>query len=363
MLLRRILRALNVLLVVLVLVAAGAVYWFLIRPAPRTSGSLVAPVSGDLSITRDKLGVPHILAASIDDALFAQGFVTAQDRMWQMDMMRRYQTGELSEVLGRSALELDTTSRKLRTRHLADEALRRMPASDRAAVAAYSRGVNYYLESHRGNLPPEFLALGYEPRPWRPADCVLAGMHMYRAMTAGWERELTRQKLFAGGDPLKVRELFPLRSGQELAPGSNAWAISGAWTASGKPILASDPHLEWSMPSAWHQVHLQAPGLNVIGVAVPGLPGVAIGHNERIAWGITSLEYDEMDLFDERIDPRNGIYLFGGQPRAAHRETEMIAVKGERPVPLINWITHHGPIFASENGHHYALAWTAALPS
>ena len=138
--------------------------------------------------------------------------------------------------------------------------------------------------------------------------------------------------------------LFPDRSGREVQPGSNAWAVSGAHTASGKPLLANDPHLEFGAPSTWYQVHLQAPGLNVTGVSLPGVPCIIVGHNERIAWGVTNLGFDVQDLYSEKLDPKTGRYLFQGKQEQARLEREMIAVKGGQPVEFSQWVTRHGPV-------------------
>ncbi len=136
--------------------------------------------------------------------------------------------------------------------------------------------------------------------------------------------------------------------------------IAGKLTASGKPILANDPHLDWSLPAAWYQVHLKAPGLNVAGVSLPGLPAVIIGHNARIAWGVTNLGFDVQDLYGEKIDPQTGRYIFRGQVEQAHSESEWILVKNARPVEFRQWVTRHGPVAVSENGRYFALRWAAA---
>ena len=358
--LSRILRAVNTLVAVVIVALLVGAYWFLVRPQPETSGSLPAPVSAAVRIVREDRGVPHIEAGTQDDLFFGQGFATAQDRMWQLDLQRRAACGELAEVVGRAALELDTNARKLRIRRLADELTRTLPAADRAPLAAYARGVNFWMESHRGKLPPEFRLLRFEPRPWRVEDSIAIYLQLHRTLTSTWERELEKLRMRAAGDPAKVDFLFPLRTGGEIFAGSNAWAVSGAWTASGKPILASDPHLEWSLPSVWHEADLQAPGLHAAGVAVVGLPGIAIGHNEEIAWGITSLEFDEQDLYLEKLDLRTGQYLFRGQVQQARREPEFIAIRGERPAELINWVTVHGPVVAAASDGVYTLRWSAA---
>ncbi len=357
------LRAINLSIAVLVLALLAAGYWFAWRPLPDISGEIPAPISARATISRDALGVPHISAATIEDAIFLQGFVTAQDRLWQMDALRRLAAGELAEVVGKQALETDEESRRLRLGRIADDAERTMPAADRATLAAYARGVNFFLETHRGRLPIEFTLLNYQPRPWSKRDTVLAGLQMYRTLTTSWHDEINKLHMLQKGDRPKVDFLFPSRSGAEAQPGSNAWAISGARSATGKPILANDPHLDFAIPSTWYMVHLRAPGLDATGVSLPGVPAVIVGHNDRIAWGVTNLQFDVQDLFREQIDPRTGHYLFRGHAEQARLERSAIAIKGAKPVPFDQWVTRHGPVVLTDEKQNYALQWTAAEPS
>lgn len=357
---RRALAILNTLLVMGALSLAGAVWWVVGRSAPEVSGKVDAPVAKQVRVARDSLGIPHIEAQSIADAVFAQGYVTAQDRMWQMDMIRRVAAGELSEVAGAAALENDTLARKLRMRQIAESQLRSLSPRERTLLAAYARGVNHFIETSRSKWGPEFIVMDYEPRPWSEIDTLLAGLEMNRTLSMSWESDVRRYEMIAAGDPAKVRRLFPVRTGGETLPGSNAWAVSGSRTATGRPILANDPHLEYSLPSVWYLVHLKAPGLNVIGASLPGLPLVMIGHNEKIAWGVTSLQFDVQDLYTEKIDLRTGRYSYKGEFRDARKEMEVIAVKGERPAEILNWVTGHGPIFTAQGPDHMALRWMAA---
>jgi penicillin amidase len=350
-----IVRVVNYALAVAALCAGLAFWWLFWRTLPETSGTMRAPVSAAVEIRRDSQGVPHIAAKSIDDALFAQGYVTAQDRLWQMDALRRLAAGDLAEIAGPPALESDTRSRKLRMRRIAETALAALPDAERKCLAAYARGVNHYLDTHRGRWSPEFTLLRYDPRPWSMADSILALMQMDRMLSASWERDLRKGRLSGAGDEEKVEMLYPDRTGGEPRPGSNAWAVSGQWTASGKPMLASDPHLEWSHPAVWHLAALSAPGLEVAGAALPGVPGIIIGHNRSIAWGITALQFDTEDLYLEELDPRDGRYRFGDRQLMARREAEWIAVKGARPAQVINFITVHGPIFTAVDNRMFAL--------
>jgi penicillin amidase len=354
------LRAINLSIAVLLVTLGAAAYWYAWRPLPETSGEIAAPISAKATISRDALGVPHISAASWEDAIFLQGYVTAQDRMWQMDAVRRLAAGELAEVVGKQALESDQESRRLRLARMAEEGRRAMPAGDRTVLTAYARGVNYYLETHRGRLPLEFTLLNYDPRPWSVRDSLLAGLQMYRILTSSWRDELIKLHMIEKGDRAKVDFIFPVRMGTEPQPGSNAWVLSGAHSATGKPILANDPHLDFSLPATWYLVHLRAPGLDVTGASLPGIPGVIVGHNERIAWGVTNLQFDVQDLYRERLDPQSGRYVARGQLEQARLERDAIAIKGDRAVQIASWVTRHGPIFVTDEEQTYALRWTAA---
>jgi len=354
------LRAINLSIAVLLVALAGASYWLAWRPLPQTSGDIAAPVTARATVVRDELGVPHISAASWEDAVFLQGYVTAQDRMWQMDALRRLAAGELAEVIGPAALDQDRDSRRLRISRIAEVQAKTLAPETKAVFAAYARGVNYYLETHRSNLPVEFTLLNYSPRPWRIEDTLLAALQMHRMLTTSWPEEIRKQHMLEKGDKEKVEFLYPARTGTEVTPGSNAWAISGAHTASGKPILAGDPHLEWSIPSPWYLVHLKGGDLDVTGASLPGIPAVILGHNRRIAWSVTNLEFDVQDLYREQIDAQTGRYQMAGQPRQAELERDWIGVKGQKPLQSDTWITPHGPVFLSDEGHNYSLRWTAA---
>ncbi len=350
-----VLRVINLSIAVLLLLALVSVYWFVWRALPQTSGEVSAPVSAQASIVRDSLGVPHITAGSWQDALFLQGYVTAQDRLWQMDAIRRLAGGELAEVVGVAGVGSDTEARRLRLPQVAEAQEKKLTADAKAAFAAYARGVNYFLETHRDRLPLEFLVLGYKPRPWRVRDTILIGLHMTRTLTLSWPEELRKLHMLTKGDPEKVSYLYPPRLATETAPGSNAWAVSGAHTASGKAMLASDPHLEFSMPSTWYMVHLKAGDLDVTGASLPGVPAVIIGHNRNIAWGITNLEFDMQDLYGERIDAQTGRYAFRGQVEQARIERNVIPVKGQKAVDVVTLGTRHGPLFVTDNGQSYTL--------
>jgi penicillin amidase len=356
----RVLKFINLSIAVLLLLVLIAIYWIAYRPLPKTSGQIAAPISVQATVARDRLGVPHIAAGTVEDAIFLQGYATAQDRLWQMDVLRRLAAGELSEVFGPTTLELDRESRRLRMRHIAEEHAQTLAPAERAVFAAYARGVNYFIETHRNSLALEFTVLRYDPRPWSIVDSLLCGLEMYSSLTGTWREQLRKMTMLAGGDPAKVALLYPARAGTEFQPGSNAWVVSGKFTASGKPILANDPHLDWAIPSPWYQVHLKAPGLDVAGVSLPGVPCVIIGHNQRIAWGVTNLGFNVQDLYLEKINTQTGQYLFQGQVQQARSESEWIRVKGAKPMEFSQWVTRHGPVAFSDHGHFFSVRWTAA---
>jgi penicillin G amidase len=359
---RILVKLVNILILLALLAAVGLIYWFAWRPLPQRSGRITAEVTAPVSVVFDSRGVPHIRAQNLDDALFAQGYVTAQDRLWQMDALRRFSAGDLAEIIGPSALETDEESRRMRLRRIAEDSYTTLPAADRAAAAAYARGVNAFIATHLDKLPLEFRMLQYQPRPWSVVDTLLICLHMFRDLTGTWRTELIKRNMLAGGEADKVNFLFPTRAGGDVQPGSNAWAVSGAHTASGKPLLSNDPHLEYSLPGIWYMTHLEAPGIDVSGVALPGTPGIMIGHNQRIAWGITNLGFDVQDLYIEQIDERTGRYVYQGQPQQAREEREIIRVKGSMPTDLRIWVTRHGPIFVRDNNALMALRWTASEP-
>ena len=367
---RRALFVINILIAMLIIAAGGIFYWYFYRALPETSGNIAANVRQAVTIDRDALGVPHIKAQSPEDAWFAQGYVMAADRMWQMDTFRRLAAGDLSEIIGVSGLEADREARRLRMRRTAEVIYAGLSPEEKAPFAAYARGVNAWIEGHRGKYGFEFAVLGYDPRPWSVVDSILAGLQMSRTLSGAWKPKLTKYQMLSGGEPDKVRFLFPTRSGFEIAPGddihpgSNAWAVSGSHTASGKPLLSNDMHLEYSLPGIWYLVHLQAPGLNVSGVALPGAPGVIAGHNDRIAWGLTNLGFESQDLYVEKLDPRTGQYVEGNQVARAQQERELIVIKGRLPEEQLQWVTRHGPVLEQTSGAGaLALKWTVYDPS
>jgi penicillin G amidase len=360
--LNRFVRIVNVTGALAAVLIAIAVYWVAYRPLPQTKGELEAPVRADGVIRRDARGIPHIEAASWQDAVFLQGFATAQDRLWQMDSLRRFAAGELAEVFGPGAVAVDARARRMRMRAMADANVARLRKEDRELLIEYARGVNYYIDTHRGNYSLEFSLPGhaYDPRYWTLTDSMLIGLIMFRDLTDNSEYEFFKGSVLRQADPGKANVLLPSPEGQELSPGSNAWAVAGTHTHSGRAMLANDMHLSYGIPGTWHLVHLKSPELEVAGTALPGVPLVITGHNRQVAWGVTNLGADVMDLYAEQMDLRTGRYLYAGKTEQAQLDHQVIAVRGSKPEVVDIWVTRHGPVVSSDGNVALSMRWSAA---
>ena len=232
---RKLLQSINVVIGVGILAALWGVYWYACRPLPQESGSLQAPTQKPVRVERDALGVPHVVAQTLDDLYFAQGFVTAQDRFWQMESYRRLAAGELAEVAGPAALESDREFRRLRLSRLAQQRAQSVSGEDRAVLAAYARGVNFYLETHAGKLPLEFTLLGYKPHIWRIEDTMLVGLMMQHTLSSTFKHDLTREAMYEKGDPVKVQQLFPDRTDRSINQGRMRGRWRGSFRRAGRP--------------------------------------------------------------------------------------------------------------------------------
>lgn len=324
-------------------------------------------------VLRDRWGVPHIYAQGLWDLFFLNGYVQAQDRLWQMDFHRRLASGTLAEVLGPGALSMDRLSRRLGFPRVSQEDWARLEGEEREALEAFAAGVNAYLE--RGYLPLEFRILRYRPQPWRPEDSLAIARFMAWGFSGNWDMEILRSWTVQRFGPETMAELEPgypqgkplvVPPGAEargpgpdlledyrqaaapaVGPGlSNNWAVSGAKSVSGRPLLANDPHLVLGLPSLWYEVHLEGPGLRVAGVGMAGVPGIIIGHNQRIAWGVTAAMVDQDDLYVERLDPQDPArYEYQGRWEEAQVLREEFRVRGQaEPVVEEVVVTRHGPV-------------------
>jgi penicillin amidase len=387
-------------LVVVVGVISTTLGLLVLRPLPTVdSDERLIGLHERAEVLRDTYGVPHIFAGDDHDAFFAQGYVTAQDRLWQMDIYRRAAQGTLAEVLGEPALEADRFMRTLGLGRAARLDLSVISPEARGVIDAYMEGVNKFLQQHGESLPVEFTILGYRPEPWTALDTLaIAKLQLYDA-AGNYTQELLRASIAARLGPEALATLLPDVSANavsddarawalvspEMSPGtggggpsalanvlggagqglgSNCWALSGARTTSGKPLLAGDPHLPVRNPSIWYEIALDAGDLHLIGFSIPGVPSVVIGHNDRIAWSFTYAYADMQDLFVERQDPTDlRRYEFEGRMENATFTREVIDVKGRAdPVVIDVAITRHGPILTpvlTEQKAQLALRWSA----
>lgn len=450
----------GVVIIALLLTAGGLFYFKSYLPnavAPRSFPQIdgvihLQGLDGPVDVYRDKMGIPHIYASTLHDLFYAQGFVHAQDRFWQMDAWRHIGSGTLSEMFGKGQVETDAFLRTLGWREVAQAEWDGMGPESKSILQAYTDGVNAYLEDHNGaSLSLEYAVLGllspaYKIVPWTPVNSLTWGKAMAWDLRGNMDEEIERAVLLKTLTAQQVDQLFPpyppdhplivnkigngtassaLKGSTSETPivpdyaldaiqqnvslldgalgrqgdgiGSNSWAISGAHTTTGLPILANDPHLSIQMPSIWYQVDMHCLPKNdqcpyeMGGFSFAGVPGVIIGHNENIAWGFTNTGPDVMDLFIEKVNPENpNQYEADGKWVDFQTRTETINVVGDKPVTITVHSTHHGPVISDTYGplkdtntdnvpdfipfkkqsgvflpEHYvlALAWTALNPS
>jgi penicillin G amidase len=365
-------------------VGAGAVGYLLRRSLPPLDGELqVRGLGARVEVVRDRWGIPHVSAQSLLDALFAQGYCHAQDRLWQMEISRRLARGRLAEALGEPLLEVDRFMRRLGLHRAAQREWDLAGPDVRRALEAYAAGVNACLDRlvASGKLPIELVLTKVQPRPWEPIDSLSYGRYVALSLAPNWESELVRSRLIARLGPRRAAELEPeVWRADESAdvlpelddwgpsrapsipppaaglggppvlggpPASNAWVVAADRSSTGSALLANDPHLFPRLPSVFYEVHLAGGGeLNVAGASMPGLPGVQIGHNRRIAWGITASMVDVQDFFVERQDPSDWRRTeYEGRWETGTAIREVIHVKG-RAQPWVEdvLVTRHGPL-------------------
>jgi penicillin amidase len=380
--------------------AGGAYYFLMRRPLPKKQSHVqLAGLHEPVEIITDRYGVPHIYAQNEDDLYFAQGYVHAQERLWQMEMNRRLCSGRLSEIFGRLALDADRFSRRLGLHRIAAADVSSLPGQSKRVLEAYARGVTAFIERNRGNLPVEFTILRCKPGPWQITDSIQWARMMGWNLGGNWETEIIRAHTlekagaaraaqveagyapnhpliippgvaYSGINPGLIEQYRQIKqlSGFGALGASNNWVVDGTKSVTGMPILCNDPHLGQTAPSIWFENHLVAGDIDVVGVSFPGAPGIVIGHNRHIAWGMTNAISDVEDLYIEKFNPRNPNQCeYQGQWEDAQVIREEIKVKGEKePVIEEVRVTRHGPIIgeyrvaeqeqAGQNGA------TAALP-
>ncbi len=405
-----------VLPLVIILAIVGFLAWRTITsPWPQIQGELALPGLQDtVTVIRDPRGIPHIYASNPHDLFMAQGFIHAQDRFWQMEFWRRIGEGRLSEIFGESQLDTDRFLRTLGVVPAAERTWEALDEDAQAALEAYAQGVNAYIDQNKNDLPLEFKVLGltgvsWEPEPWTPINTLTWVTLMSFDLGGNYKRELVRAELLDKFGETWMKELMylpygedkpiivpenvawdQLGAGETLASlpqrislgwedgiGSNNWVVSGERTATGMPLLANDPHLSMQMPSIWYEngLHCEPFGpdcpYDVVGFSFASAPGVIIGHNRYIAWGVTNLIPDVQDLYTERVNPENpNQYEVNGQWVDMELRREVIEVAGrEEPVVFTARSTRHGPIindvaYGPEEDWAFgwqplALKWTA----
>jgi penicillin amidase len=417
---RRILLGLSLAVLILLAGALAFAYYVAYSALPQLDGSMqMSGLSAPVTVTRDSHGVPTIEAASLDDLFFAQGYVTAQDRLWQMDVMRRFGSGELSEILGDALLKLDREQRILGIRATARKSLQTANPRDRSFLEAYAHGVNAYIAASSGRLPVEFRILHYAPKPWLVEDSLVIANEMVKDLNYHYFFDaLSREKILAKLGPELTADLYVNRSWHDRPPtvmredlnqpdnntgnsddeddddspdnsvtrenpaqktlpvealseqafstegvpvnGSNDWVVSGAHTVTGKPLLSNDMHLGHQMPNLWYEAHLHSGSLDVAGVTLPGMPYVIVGHNQRIAWGFTNVGPTVTDIYIENFNAQGAYQTPNGWVQPEHR-IEVIHIKDKPDVQVDVEITRHGPVITDlvpGETRPLALRWT-----
>lgn len=392
-----------VLLVVLAGLAVSGSYILARLSLPTINGEVKVgqTLTGPVDILRDRNAIAHIRAASRNDAAFGLGYAHAQDRLWQMEIQRRIAAGRLAELFGAKVINTDKFIRTLGIRRKSVAAFAYLKPETQANLQAYADGVNAFLTSRTGLLPPEFLIFDVTPEPWTPADSLGWLKMMAWDLSGNWGRELASLGLVKRLSKQQIEEFFPPYPGDGpvalagldglyrqvasaididhllniLPPerpegiGSNNWVIHGRRTVTGQPLLANDPHLGLASPSLWYFAHLATPTGASIGATLPGVPGVVLGHNGRIAWGFTNTGPDTQDLYIEKIDPADPArYMTPDGSAAFVIRQEVIKQRGGEDVVLTVRETRHGPVISdvhdnarrqTEAGYALAFAWTA----
>lgn len=382
----------------LALVAVMILNIYIGKSKPVIEGELsVKILDQDVTVTRDEDGVPHIEAMSDEDLYRAQGYVQAQDRLFQMDLARRQASGTLAEVVGEAAVDTDKFFRTFSLRHAAELSWDGYDADAKQVLEWFAEGVNAYIEEVKGTskLAYEFKLLGYEPEPWTTLDSLTIGKFMAYDLGGNWNLlafrhwalqnfteaqvaelivdypENARSIIEANlANPVQVAGAFQTNVIPNEFNGSNNWVVSGEKSESGAPLLADDPHLGLNTPSIWYQMHLKSPEQNVSGVIFAGVPGIILGHNESVAWGVTNVNPDVQDLYIEKSNPNNPYeFLYDGKYEKAEVRSEPIHVKDGETVDFEVIVTRHGPIisdlvFKEEPASAmFSMQWTALEPT
>ena len=365
------------------------------RSLPSYRGTVaVAGLAQPAQILRDRYAIPHIVAGSFEDAAFALGYAHAQDRLWQMELSRRFIQGRLAELFGGPTVDTDIMMRTMGLYETAKDAVQHLAPESQGVLVAYSNGVNAFLASDKRRRPIEFALAGDTPEPWTPADSIAVLKGMALQLSGNAFGEAARAQLLPVLGHRGVEDFFPpfseaplpgyldevyatTRTGEAYGvpdtTASDNWVVDGAHSVTGKPLLANDPHLGFTMPSVWYLAHLSFAGEDVVGGTLAGIPAIVVGRNRHVAWGMTNTGPDTEDLYLERINPDNSrqyqtpVGFAGFETRS-----EIIKVRFGADRRVVIRKTRHGPVMsdakgtsfadAAPEGYALAMAWTALLP-
>ncbi len=358
-------------------------------------------LTDEVQVYRDSFAIPHVFARNETDLYIAVGYLMAQDRLWQMDLLRRVTMGRLAEVLSDDLVDVDQLMRSLQMTKKSTEIYHQANPALKQCMEAFCTGVNQYIVDSQRSLPIEFKLLGYKPEPWKPVHSINLIGYMAWDLSTGWPNELTLFKInqavnnehfsfFLPDIPGQSTSIYPEFTldndeaeiltalhrvtqkidelGLDVFRGSNNWAISGSKTKSGRPLLANDMHLGLNVPGIWYQMHQVVPGkLDVTGVVLPGQPFIVAGHNEKIAWGFTNVMTDDLDFYKETVNPENpDEYRLDGAWKKFNTKQETIFTKSGDTVLVENQYTHRGPVVApikAIEGKTFSMQWIGNLPS
>lgn len=361
---------------IIVVLIAGVVFLSYIKRSAipdYNKNQVISGLNNDVEVLRDKYAIPHIYAENENDLYRATGYMMAEDRLWQMDLLRRVTQGRLSEVMGKRLVNTDLLMRSLRITEKSEKILKTSSPEIVAALNSFAEGVNAYIKEKP--LPPEFRILGYKPEPWQPIHSINLIGYMAWDLSSGWSAEILVRKLQKEVSDSLLYDMIPHMKNQktpvfpefkshvvedenllsaadqiaelglEIFNGSNNWAVSGQKSKTGKPLLANDMHLGLMSPGIWYQIHQNVKGkLNVTGLAIPGQPFIIAGHNDSIAWGMTNVMVDDLDFYAEKLNEDSTKYMLDGEWKDLTIKNEVILTKEKETITIPLRFTHRGPI-------------------
>ncbi|MDR3668520.1 MAG: penicillin acylase family protein, partial [Ignavibacteriaceae bacterium] len=376
--------------VIIVIVGGIIFYKMLSASLPKYNGEINSEyISDDIQIYRDSLAVPYIIAKNDEDAAFALGYLHAQERLFVMDIARRAGEGRLSEILGEDALPFDKMFLTVGLKRNSIENLKKLNPISLKLLTAYSNGINLYIKNAKGHYPVEFDALGYDPYEWKPEHSLLVIRMMAWQLNISWWVDFSFSDLVLKLGEDKVKKILPnyQENGPYIIPselrnlayldkglmetdrnfrefmgltgthiGSNNWVVDASKSQSGKPIIANDPHLEYSAPGRWYAAVIKSGKETSAGVTLPGVPGIVIGKNDNISWTLTNIMADDADFYIEKLDSTGKKYLLNGAWKNLTSYKETIKVKNKPDVEITIKLTHRGPIISDI--HPFSILYT-----